>query len=213
MPALTGYLERTRGWSAGWSVGFNSGFGDALSFGVSAYARSLFGIDGDEGSTAYTVGNVSALFVGFAEGLYSAINYATRYAASQAKMAYTGASRFLRWGEDQAAEAAYEIIRNSTDDVAAIARNTGLQESWIQRVKEHVFIKPHQLDDAARRFDASEGIANAWRRLELGEHTANDVNLLRHELFEARFEGIFKSNYRQAHQAALDAGYTWLESL
>ena len=59
------------------------------------------------------------------------------------------------------------------------------------------------------RFDADPYIANAWQRLREGSYTQNDLALLEHELFEARFEGIFRTSYRTAHDAALRAGRTW----
>jgi RHS repeat-associated protein len=109
------------------------------------------------------------------------------------------------WG---AAESAYDVIR-ATDDVATIAANTGIRGSWVARAKDHLFFRTHQLDAGVARFDADPFIANAWGRMQAGTHTANDLALLRHELFEARFEGIFRTNYRTAHDAALRAGRTW----
>jgi hypothetical protein len=47
----------------------------------------------------------------------------------------------------------------------------------------------------------------AWAtRLEGGNFTDKDVQLLKHELFESKFEGIFKVDYRTAHGAANRAG-------
>ena len=46
---------------------------------------------------------------------------------------------------------------------------------------------------AVRRFDADPLIVNAWQRLREGRHTPKDVQLLEHEIFEARFEGIFQN--------------------
>jgi hypothetical protein len=43
-------------------------------------------------------------------------------------------------------------------------------------------------------------------RLEGGNFTDKDVQLLKHELFESKFEGIFKVDYRTAHGAANRAG-------
>lgn len=57
-----------------------------------------------------------------------------------------------------------------------------------------------------RRFDADPAIANAWQRLQRGTHTKADIQLLEHELFESRFEGIFKTDYRTAHEAANRSG-------
>lgn len=73
----------------------------------------------------------------------------------------------------------------------------------------HLFSRSHQLDDRVGRFDADPLIANAWQRLENGTHNANDIALLRHEIFESRFESIFKTDYRTAHDATLRSGRTW----
>ena len=105
-----------------------------------------------------------------------------------------------------AAAHAYEVIRQTHDDVAAIARHTGMRESWSARIKAHLFSRTHRLDDGVRRFDADPLIVNAWQRLWEGVHTPRDRQLLNHELFESRFEGIFRTNYRTAHEATNRSG-------
>jgi hypothetical protein len=105
-----------------------------------------------------------------------------------------------------AAAHAYEVIRQIQDDVAAIARHTGMREPWIARIKAHLFYRTHRLDDGVRRFDADPLIVNAWQRLQEGAHTPKDVQLLRHELFESRFKGIFRTDYRTAHAATNRSG-------
>ena len=67
-------------------------------------------------------------------------------------------------------------------------------------------MKLHQLDESVARFDADPMISNAWKRLESGTHLPKDLQLLDHEYFESRFEGIFKTNYRTAHEAANRSG-------
>ena len=81
------------------------------------------------------------------------------------------------------------------------------------RIKDHLFNATLRLDGGVvSRFDAHPEIANAWNRLTTGSHTAQDMQLLRHELFESRFEGIFRTDYRTAHQAANRAGrYSGIE--
>ena len=49
-------------------------------------------------------------------------------------------------------------------------------------------------------------IVNAWQRLLEGRHTPKDVQLLEHEIFEAKFEGIFKTDYRTAHEVTNRSG-------
>jgi|GEM_PF-1927559 len=117
----------------------------------------------------------------------------------------TGARTLKDWDFD-GAEAAYDVIRKQ-DDVAAIAANTGMKQFHIAKIKNHLFNNSHMLDDGMRRFDADPMIANAWNRMQAGTHTAADMKILKHELFESKFEGIFKTNYRTSHNAANRAGY------
>ena len=105
-----------------------------------------------------------------------------------------------------AAAHAYEVIRQTHNDVAAIARHTGMRESWVARIKAHLFYRTHRLDDGMRRFDADPLIVNAWQRLQEGGHTPEDVQLLEHEFFESRFEGLFRTDYRTAHEATNRSG-------
>ncbi len=106
------------------------------------------------------------------------------------------------------AEDIYDVIRLQ-DDISVISRNTGWSTHRIQRVKEHLFYRDHVLDGRVGRFDAHPQIANAWDRLVKGDYIDNDIRLLEHEYFESRFEGIYKTNYRQAHEAAESSGRVW----
>jgi len=105
------------------------------------------------------------------------------------------------------AESVYSDIRTRSD-VPTIAANTGLPEFQVNRIKDHVFNNDHILDDGVRRFDADPMIANAWNRLTDGTQTPRDMDLLSHELFESKFEGIFGTDYRTAHEAANRSGRT-----
>ncbi|MBD1229604.1 hypothetical protein IQ211_19340 [Xenorhabdus griffiniae] len=109
------------------------------------------------------------------------------------------------------AEKHYDNIRADSSDIAAIAKNTGWKESHIARIKDHVFFKEHQLDRGVGRFDADPGMVNAWSRLKKGDHVQSDINLLRHEYFESKFEGIFRTNYRTAHDKTESTGRIWID--
>ncbi|MEO0826904.1 MAG: RHS repeat-associated core domain-containing protein, partial [Cyanobacteria bacterium J06642_9] len=119
----------------------------------------------------------------------------------------TNLDSFQRW-EEYAPEA-YQAIRNSSDDVTSIARNTGFPERRIQRIKDHLFNNQHQLDSGISYFDPDPDIADAWGRLQNGTHNLEDIRLLNHEYFESRFEGIFRTDYRTAHNATNRSGRTW----
>jgi LysM repeat protein len=100
-----------------------------------------------------------------------------------------------------AAEKAYAAIRNSTDDVARIAKTTGRSEAEIAQIKNHLFDESHRLSRGLRRFDADPQIAAAWQRLQRGVRNADDLALLEHELAESM---LMKAGMSQkaAHAAA-----------
>ncbi|WP_417798611.1 hypothetical protein [Terasakiella pusilla] len=81
-----------------------------------------------------------------------------------------------------------------------------MKDFSIQRIKNHLFYNTHKLDDGIRKFDADPRIVNAWNRLEKGTQTDADIKILNHELFESKFEGIFRTDYRTAHEAANKVG-------
>ncbi|REJ21788.1 MAG: hypothetical protein C6W54_16570 [Bacillaceae bacterium] len=107
------------------------------------------------------------------------------------------------------AEEMYESFRKSKTDVQSIAKNTGMTEQRIQRIKEHLFIKEHIKEHGIGRFDPDYQIAQAWDRLQKGTYIKNDIDLLNHELFESKFEGIFKTDYRTAHDKTIESGRPW----
>jgi hypothetical protein len=118
----------------------------------------------------------------------------------------TGAGHFT-----ESADEAYEMIRGSNTDVNSIAQNTGIKASNIQKVKDHLFHQEHLLDRYVdlgipaemRRFDSEIGISNAWKRLENGTYTPNDIQLLRHEAAEASLMKRWGDpSYTRAHSRA-----------
>jgi hypothetical protein len=102
----------------------------------------------------------------------------------------------------------YQKIRE-TDDIEIIAGNTGFSQNKIAKIKQHIFFQEHQLDDNIRLFDPDPDIADSWFRLQKGDYNDQDLKLLDHEYFEARFEGIFKTDYRTAHNATIKSGRLW----
>lgn len=94
----------------------------------------------------------------------------------------------------------YDLIRKSDMDLSKISANTGIPTFQVKRVKDHIFYKAHVFrDGSSGRFDADADIADAWERLQNGTHTAEDIQLFKHEQFESKFEGIFKVDYGTAH--------------
>jgi WXG100 family type VII secretion target len=112
--------------------------------------------------------------------------------------------------EEAIAEELYEKFRNlGNQDVEAISKNTGFLENRIQRIKDHVFNDTHIKDHGIGRFDPDFELSQAWERLMDGKYVDSDVQLLHHELFESRFEGIFHTNYRTAHDKTIESGRPW----
>lgn len=109
-----------------------------------------------------------------------------------------------------AADDAYNAIRTSKHDVSNIAKNTGLKENSIQKIKDHLFYDKHLLDRYVeyglpaemKVFDSDIAIANAWKRLELGGYNKYDIQLLKHEAAEAWYMRNHGSSYTNAHNAA-----------
>lgn len=100
---------------------------------------------------------------------------------------------------DDEAESYYNAMRSTNDDVRAIAKNVGWTEYSIARIKQHVFLNKHILDDGIRRFDADYNMAVAWQRLVNGEFLDRDILLLKHEYLESVVEKKYNLTYREAH--------------
>lgn len=108
------------------------------------------------------------------------------------------------------ADQLYESIRQDETDVNEIARRTGWKPSNIAKVKHHLFIQEHRLDQyeplgvpaVMARFDSDEAIARAWLRLKIGGFSHLDLQLLRHEAAEAWFMRKHGQSYRRAHASA-----------
>jgi hypothetical protein len=81
------------------------------------------------------------------------------------------------------------------------------KHEFFQSIKNHLFHNEHELSYGTQRFAADPCIVEAWKRLEKGTHTLEDISLMKHELFELKFEGIYNTNYITAHNAAKKAGY------
>jgi hypothetical protein len=100
-------------------------------------------------------------------------------------------------------------MRRSMADVEAIARNTGIKPANIRKGKRHLFYEEHLLDRyvelgvpaTMQRFDSDLGIARSWKRLEQGNFTAADLQLLRHEAAEAYLMRKWRDpSYHRAQQ-------------
>ncbi|ASJ57555.1 hypothetical protein BP422_15420 [Brevibacillus formosus] len=146
------------------------------------------------------------------KGIVNALKKGTPKAADL-KYAESGArdispEQFFK--EEAIAEEMYEKFRNlGTKDVEAIAKNTGFPLSRVQRIKDHVFNNTHIKDHGIGKFDPDYELAHAWERLMNGKYLDSDIQLLHHEIFESKFEGIFKTNYRTAHDKTIESGRTW----
>jgi len=104
----------------------------------------------------------------------------------------------------------YDIIRKDPNDIASIVKNTGFKDFHVSRIKDHVFSKDHILNDGSiGKFHPDPEIVNAWDRLKTGDFIKTDLQLLNHEIFESKFEGIFKVSADDAHKATLKSGRTW----
>lgn len=119
--------------------------------------------------------------------------------------------------EEDWANQAYDGFRASDDElpaVAATASEYGFSPDDITMIKNHVFRDEHLLDsygdNIMGRFDANPRMAEAWQRLADGNAHPADIDLLRHERFEAQhMASTGDPSYGRAHAATNEAGYTW----
>jgi hypothetical protein len=96
---------------------------------------------------------------------------------------------------DPHAEKAYDAIRASKTDVAAVAKNTGIPESTLERIKNHLFVDEHEIATVAgqppvkSRFVANQRWADLWEGAQKGTlkpaQKAELMDLLTHENVEA----------------------------
>ncbi len=163
----------------------------------------------DEGSVRGIASYVGGAAIS-AGGAAVVNSVASRGAVAADISVVTGGRRAIPYWDHDAAELFYNVIRADSSDIAAIARNAGMSESRVSRIKDHVFFREHRLDDGLMRFQADPEMANAWSRLTSGNHLSSDIKLLNHEIFESKFEGIFKTDYRTAHDAAIRSGRVWI---
>jgi hypothetical protein len=97
---------------------------------------------------------------------------------------------------EQHAERYYDSVRKMSADVQSISKNTGFTVEEIESIKNHVFLKEHNLgEDGIRRFHPSYDMAQSWQRLIDGKNIKpHDIVLLKHELLEIDF---MKQGYSQ----------------
>ena len=115
------------------------------------------------------------------------------------------------------AEKIYDSIRVCDTDICDVAENLGFKADNIKNVKDHVFYNEHDLDRYGpdeiehKRFDATLEQALAWKRLETGTFTQDDVTWIKHECAERHHELKYDSGYTEAHERAQSRydGYPW----
>lgn len=101
------------------------------------------------------------------------------------------------------AERYYGLVREMKTDVALISKNTGLKESNICKVKNHLFLTKHNLGgEESEYFYPDYEIAQSWQRLISGKNIQpHDYILLKHEYAE---QAYMSKGYMQdeAHELA-----------
>jgi hypothetical protein len=116
------------------------------------------------------------------------------------------------------ADTYYEAVRNRKDptDIGNIAEHTGFSEEDVRQIREHVFIREHDLGEGVTgRFSTDWQIAQAWQRMEQGwkgnsqgAYRDTDLLLLRHELEELTVMAKNGYDYPTAHEKANEK-YPW----
>ncbi len=64
-------------------------------------------------------------------------------------------------------------------------------------------------DGKVGRFDPYIEIADSWERLRSNCFVKQDISLIYHEYFEARFEALYRTDYNRARKAAVLSDRDW----
>lgn len=88
---------------------------------------------------------------------------------------------------DDHAKRYYESVRHMKTDTQKISAATGISQDKIDKIKDHVFVKEHELLDGKHRFAPSYDMAQSWQRLINGSFEDKDIVLLKHEYAELRY--------------------------
>lgn len=96
----------------------------------------------------------------------------------------------------------YAEVRKRTTDYKIIAKRTGFSEDYVKEVKEHLFLKKHDLGQGELEyFYPDYEIAQSWQRLTDSnmEIQSHDLILLQHEHLEAEYmkQGLTQ---KEAHE-------------
>ena len=97
----------------------------------------------------------------------------------------------IEWVDRRETEAKdyYDLIRNRSDDIKIISKNTGFSEKVVSKIKNHIFYNDkHILFDGIRRLDPDYDMSVAWQRLINGNFEDRDILLLKHEYLESGLE-------------------------
>ena len=83
----------------------------------------------------------------------------------------------------------YESVRNRNKqhEIVKVSNNSGLSQSDVEKIYNHIFINEYDLEDGWKRFDPNYDMAESWRRLsEIGGKNIqpHDLVMLNHELME-----------------------------
>jgi len=112
--------------------------------------------------------------------------------------------------ENKLAEQMYNSIRDNDKDISDIAVQTKIKADNIKKCKDHIFYNEHVLDryvhlgddPVVQRFDPDLKQALAWKRFEIGEHTPEDMEWLKHEHAERYIESTYDAGYTESHDRA-----------
>jgi hypothetical protein len=112
--------------------------------------------------------------------------------------------------ENKLAEQMYNSIRDNDKDISDIAVYTKIKADNIKKCKDHIFYNEHVLDryvhlgedPVVQCFDPDLKLALAWKRFEIGEHTPEDMEWLKHEYAERYIESTYDAGYTESHDRA-----------
>ena len=113
---------------------------------------------------------------------------------------------------DYKTELFYNAMRETSKDVDAICKNTGISRDIITKIKQHVFVEEHILRNSVGKFFPDADMAAAWNRLIENKYVYSDLKMLQHEYAESLIMKGLEVAYDDAHYLA-NKLYDWDSTL
>lgn len=114
---------------------------------------------------------------------------------------------------DKRANDLYTEIRNTVGDTKKVADNLQIKESFVSRVKNHVFYKKHSLKNGVATFDPDLNMGECWKRLSNNTYVKSDLEWFLHEFVESKLMERFSDIEQETIHNFTNTLHDWLKLL